>query len=256
MSYHLIDFSNKNPDFNFDNMIIGRKIANQSNESMKYYIYYNEPNSEQNSPKELYIRLPKLRLIYGMGNNKYNMIKIPIYPNWDVTNNFIEFIKNLETMIEECFNNKKITKEFSSLISKKNNIFFIKTNLTDNVKITSQDIPSLDMNDFKINGMIEMVIKVSYVWVNGEKMGLSSQLHQIKYYPPPEQIQYDFIDMKPQIQKSLIIKPQIIIEPKVLEEQSSSAKFIQQNLPPQIKIIPSVGDLKNAIKSLKSINNT
>ena len=103
------------------------------------------------------------------------------------------------------------------------------------------------MNDFKINGIIEMVIKVSYVWVNGEKMGLSSQLHQIKYYPPPEQIQFDFIDMKPQIQTQMpIIIKTPTIEPK-----------IQNNiLPPQIKIIPSIGDLKNAIKGLKSINNT
>ena len=249
MSYHIIDLSNKAPDFNFDNMIIGRRITNQSNDSMKYYIYYNDPHSEE-GPKELYIRLPKLRLIYGMGNNKYNMIKIPIYPNWEITNNCIEFIKNLETMIEECFNSKKINKEFSSLISKKNNIFFIKTNLTDTVKITSPDINTLDslnpMNDFKINGMIEMVIKISYVWVNGEKMGLSSHLHQIKYYPPPEQIQFDFIDPQPkQVHLPVIVKP--VVEPKT-----------QQTLPPQMKIkmIPSISDLKNAIKGLKAVNNT
>jgi hypothetical protein len=38
MSYYLIDFI-KEPDFNFDNLIIGKKINSDQNYS-KYYIYY------------------------------------------------------------------------------------------------------------------------------------------------------------------------------------------------------------------------
>ena len=34
----------------------------------------------------------------------------------------------------------------------------------------------ITLNDFKINGEIEMVIKVSFIWSNAEKIGLSSQL--------------------------------------------------------------------------------
>lgn len=39
MNYHLIDLSKKY-DFNFDNIIIGKKI--QVNDNIKYYIYYQQ----------------------------------------------------------------------------------------------------------------------------------------------------------------------------------------------------------------------
>jgi hypothetical protein len=55
-----------------------------------------------------------------MGNHKYNQISLPIYPNWDGTNRFIDFIKKLEQDIEGCFNKKNPKKEWNSLINKKN----------------------------------------------------------------------------------------------------------------------------------------
>ena len=53
MSYYLIDFGSSKVDFNFDNLIIGKKIKSD-NDNSKYYIYY-QPENE--IPKEIYIRL-------------------------------------------------------------------------------------------------------------------------------------------------------------------------------------------------------
>ena len=89
MSYHLIDFTQDNIDFNFDNLIIGKKI------NSKYYIYYltsNEDNDVIEEPKEIYIKLPKIRLIYKLGNSKYNQENIPLYTNYNLLNKFINFI--------------------------------------------------------------------------------------------------------------------------------------------------------------------
>ena len=52
-------------NFNFDNIIIGRKI--EGADIGKYYIYYYDME-----PKEIYLRLPRIRLIYNMDNYKYS----------------------------------------------------------------------------------------------------------------------------------------------------------------------------------------
>ena len=101
MSYYLIDFS-KEHDFNFDNLIIGKKINSEQNYS-KYYIYYDQ----NNTASEIYIKLPKLRSIYNLSNYKFNSLNIPIYPEFELTNNLITFIKDLENNINECFKKKK-----------------------------------------------------------------------------------------------------------------------------------------------------
>jgi hypothetical protein len=221
-------------NFSFDNIVIGRKIPSET--VSKYYMYYND----NNMIKEIYIRLPKLRLIYPMGNNKYSQIKVPIYPNWDVTNNFIEFIQTLENDIISCFEKKKINKELSSLISKKNNFYFIKTNISDDMKISSNTNNKLTLNDFKLNGEIEMVLRISYIWTNNTMIGLSSHLHQIKYYAPPSQLNIDFIDN--------IIQTPTLKEQTIIPNIEIKKEVIQQ---PPIKMIPSVKDLQNALKGLK-----
>ena len=103
MSYYLIDFTSKSNDFTFDNLIIGRKIKSDQ-DNAKYYIYYQ--NGQSDTPQEIYIRLPIIRLIYSLANHKFNQLSIPIYPNWEGTNKFIEFIKKLEQDI-----NKTIQKQ-------------------------------------------------------------------------------------------------------------------------------------------------
>jgi hypothetical protein len=260
MSYYLIDFTSKTNDFNFENLIIGRKIKIDQ-DNAKYYIYYQ--NEQSDTPKEIYIRLPIIRLIYPMGNHKYNQILLPIYPNWEGTNRFIEFMKKLEQDIEECFNKKNIKKEWASLINKKNLLNFIKTNLNDNIKITSNvENNKITLSDFKINGQIDIVIKLSYIWSKSSKIGLSSQIYQIKYLAPPEQLEINFID--PEVPKKSFISiphPFGSINPttNLPNPESIAMKSIVQTpeMPPQIKLkmIPSIKDLQKAIKGLKPILN-
>lgn len=252
MSYYLIDFTSSNNDFNFDNLVIGRKIKIDQ-DNAKYYIYY---QNEQETPKEIYIRLPILRLIYQMGNHKYSQLSIPIYPNWDETNRFIEFIKKLEKDINDCFTKKNINKEWASLINKKNMLNFFKANIHDNIKITSNiENKNINLTDFKINGQIDMVIKLSYIWCKQSKMGLSSQIYQIKYLAPPEQLNINFID--PDVPK---IKPYVSLpnpDTMVLKSLKTTGVVQTTELPPQtgLKVIPSILDLKNAIKGLKHVIN-
>ena len=63
MSYYLIDLNNDdyNTKYNFDNIIIGKKISGGDCEISKHYIYY----KENNDVKEIYLKLPSFRLIYN-----------------------------------------------------------------------------------------------------------------------------------------------------------------------------------------------
>ena len=65
--------------------------------------------------------------------------------------------------------------------------------------ITSTLNKNVTFNDFKINSEIELVVKISYIWLSKKtkKYGLSCQLCQIKYNGLPEQQNIDFIDEKP-----------------------------------------------------------
>jgi hypothetical protein len=251
MSYHLIDFNSSSLEYNFDNVIIGKKIKLDNDNSM-YRIYYNMDESTE-SPKEIYIKLPRIRLIYSLANNKYNTIKIPIYPNWERTDKFIEFIEKFETDIYSCFQTKKMNKEFSSLISKKNNFTCIKTKLGDNYKITSNMGRTITLNDFKVNGEIEMVVRISYIWSNEKNIGLSSQLYQIKYYAPPELLEIDFIDIQPIKETKETIKPYI----PIINNPSTIPSNNNETFPQiKLKMVPSVKDLQNALKSLKTVKES
>ena len=257
MSYYLIDCTKTIDDLNFDNIIIGRKLKNDS-EISKYYIYYqDEPHID---PKEIYIKLPRLRLIYSLANHKYSQLNIPIYPNWDLTNDFIKFIKTFESNIKDCFIKKFPHLDFVSLINKKNLLNFIKTNINDGVKITPANIT---LNDFKINGQIELVIKLSYIWNKSDaRFGLSSQLYQIKYFAPPEQLKIDFIDseleppknIQSNFQSNLQFKASIKEQP--VSNTSSTHISTPIQTPPISHPIKFAGpqllkDLQNALKSLK-----
>jgi hypothetical protein len=238
MSYYLIDFGSSKVNFNFDNLIIGKKIKLDNNNS-KYFIYHQQENED---PKEIYIRLPRLRLIYNMSNSKFNQLNIPIYPNWEQTNNFINFIKQLESDIESCFSNKN--KEWISILNKKNSLNFFKTSIYENFKITSNiENKKINLNDFQINGQIDIVIKISHIWNKNNKIGLSSQLYQIKYLAPPEQLEINFID--PEKKKEIINTEEILIKPVIKTDENIKV------LPPQIKLIPNIKDLEKAISKLK-----
>jgi hypothetical protein len=242
MSYYLIDFI-KEPDFNFDNLIIGKKINSDQNYS-KYYIYYDQ----NNTASEIYIKLPKIRSIYNLSNYKFNSLNVPIYPDYDLTKKFIKFIKELEDNINECY--KKKNREFVSLITKKNSLQFIKIGINDNIKITSNTNKNITMNDFKINSELEIVIKLSYVWVNQNKIGLSSQIYQIKYYAPPCELDINFIDEEIVVPKKMIHETEVISYTPLPKPLSKPTVQLTQN---NIIIRPSLTDINNALKSLKRI---
>jgi hypothetical protein len=254
MSYYLIDFSKLTNDYDFDNLIIGKKIKLDQN-SRKYYIYYKLPDTLN----EIYIKLPKIRLLYNIANYKYNKLSIPIYPNWDLTNNFISWIKNLENNIIECFSNNKSKREFVSIISKKNTLSFLTCYINDAPKITSnlENKLTTTFNDFKINGQVEIVIKLSYIWANNNKYGLSSSMYQIKYFAPPEQLDINFIDTPEMIIsdncQSLKYHNDI---PNIHDIHiPNKHKIIDNKIPQQITIRPSLNDLQFALKSLKRSNS-
>ena len=150
------------------------------------------------------------------------------------------------------------------MINKKNLLSFIKANINDNIKITSNvESKNITLSDFKINGQIDMVIKLSYIWAKSNKIGLSSQIYQIKYLAPPEQLNINFID--PEIPT----KPFISIPPAPqlphmyptpfgsINTEDILLKSSNTELPPQIKLkmIPSMKDLQKAIKGLKPVIN-
>lgn len=234
MSYYLIDFTKKEQKFDLKNLIIGKKISCKNNS--KYYIYYNNDNNIS----ELYVRLPKIRTIYNLANYKFNSLNLPIYPEFEITNNFIIFIKNLENYIDNYF--KKKNKEFISLITKKKSLQFIRININDNFKITSNNNKDISLNNFKINSQLDIVIKLSYIWTNEMKIGLSSQIYQIKYYAPPDELDINFIDLDTEN----IIKPVIKY---INESVINPTEIIQQNIISR----PSLLEINNALMSLKKI---
>ena len=236
MTHYLIDINNID-SFIFDNIIISKRIDLNENKS-KYYIYYNN----NDIPKEMYIRIPSVRLLYTIADHKYNQIKIPLTPTYDKLTKMIKFIKKLENHIFDQLRESNTDLEVNRIINKKNLFHFIKTNIDDNkVKITSNLNGKITLSDFKINAEIEMVIKLDYVWNKNNLYGLSSNLYQIKYLGIPAQLNIDFIDFT--------TEPKPI---KIYEPLTESPTNDLPKLPPQIfKVNPT--DLLSTLNKLKPI---
>ena len=235
-------------------LVFGDKIVSDNNVS-KYYLYY----TDKNETKEIYIRLPKTRMIFNnFYNQKYSTINIPIYPLWERTEEFINFITMFEEIISTAFKTKLV---FNSLISIKKSLKLFKMSMKDKPKITSNLNKEITFNDFKINSEVELVVKVSYVWLSKKlnMYGLSCHLSQIKYCGTPEQSFIDFIDEP-------IIKPYIPPPPPMFNmSQIETGKKLNADdvfkrslansgfsiIPTISKIVPSMKDLADALKKLK-----
>jgi len=245
MSYYTITNDNMN-NFNIDNIIFGKKIS--SDDMSRYYLYY----KNNNDACEIYINLPKIRMIYNnFLNQKYSKINIPIYPMWERPNAFIKFIEYFETTIIEAFNSKLT---FHSLLSERKALKLFKVSMKDTPNIISSLGNNITFNDFKLNSEIELVVKISYVWFSKKTQlyGLSCQLSQIKYYGIPEQLKIEFIeDTKTQMLQVSQVPPPPLLQPievykKSLAKTSSEVNNI-------VKLVPSIADLTNALKKLKKI---
>jgi hypothetical protein len=200
MSYFLFDFEN-DKQFEFDNLIIDEKIA-ISDDSNKYLIFY-----DKNNAKELYLKIPRIRLTYDWTNIKYNNIKLRLTPKYSKINNFTNFLSDFENYIVNCKTIKKKNLDFISILEKEKNIYYLKTFLNENkILITSDSGKKIKFTDFKNNGEIQIIIKISGVWQKNNKFGLSTQIYQIKYYNPPEDNFIDMIDMNESIKDNKINK--------------------------------------------------
>jgi len=216
MNYFTID---NNTDLDFNKIILGKPIIINS-ELTKIYIYYLD-----DKPKEIFIKIPNIRLINTYKNLKFNQIKLPIYPLWENTIKFIKLIKKIEKYIRLNINlNNSI---FVNSIEKYNNISTLKLNINQDIKINSPISTSL--SELKINGEIEGILTMPYVWIKKNSYGLSLSCFQLKYYPRIEEYSYDFFDdpiipvsntkkeiiknqenIKNQAENNVIVKPMVL----------------------------------------------
>jgi hypothetical protein len=230
MSYYLYNFEE---EFNYDKLIIGDKIKLENN-GYRYYIYYLD-----NTPKDFYIKLPSIKLIYSYKNNKYNQIKIPLYPIYDKIDKLVIFFKKLKKKIKEII---KIDKKYSDCIDKKENLKLIKINISNNFKLIHNN-EKIDIKDVKTTSEIYGIINIPYIWENDNSYGLSLNATKIIYIPKIEDDNVDFIDVfdsnalikskiiKPLIQENKanpipIEKPILMISPNILLEMKNKLNKI------------------------------
>lgn len=236
MSYFIIDI---NTEFDINKIILGTPVV-VNEELIKVYIYY----LDEDVPKELILKIPPIRLIYSYKNLKFNQIKLPIYPIWDGTTKFIKLLKKIEKYVRLNVTCEKGV--FVNSIEKTNNLTTLKMNVTPNVKISSQIYTSL--SELKINGEVETLCNIPYVWIKKNTYGLSLSCYQIKYTPRIEEIDVDFFDIKKQTKEIVIIPKKEIV---TIKNYDTSTPPI--NIKPVMMLSSSI--LNAAITKLNKVKN-
>jgi hypothetical protein len=235
MSYYFIDYEN---EVNFDNIIIGPNIRFDNNSS-RNFIYYLD-----NSPKEILIKMPLTRLMYNFQNLKFNQTKLPMYPIYDKTKRFFNFIRALENHVQLNIDTESI---FCKSIEKNNTLKTIKINFNPNLKISSV-LEGLKINDLQQNGEVEFIIKICHIFNNNSRYGLKLSVYQLRYIPPIEQLDIDFYANLPKINN---VKKE---DDHIKTLLDNNMKLSPPLLPNLNKIIPSVKDLQSMISKLKKTN--
>ena len=172
MSYYIL---NINEDIDFNNIIIGKEVKISDNIS-KIYLYWHDTK-----PKDIYIKTPSLRIIHNFKHLKFNQIKMPIYPLWDLNENLLTFFKKLEKYLQQKI---KINKPYTSILEKTDKITTLKINVSSNNKIK--------IDNYKINSELECVISLPWIWIKEDSWGLSLYGYQFKYIPQIEDEQINF----------------------------------------------------------------
>ena len=274
MDYYLLDFS-KEHNYTFDNVIIGKKISYLSLDNVhKYNIYYCDDFTK--SPKSMYIKVPKIRLIYKLGQNNYSQEKIVLYPNYDLLQIFINFIKEFEDNISSCIKNKYLNLELNSiLIKNSNNNYSLKLNIDNNIKISSTLNKNINLSEFKINNEVELVIKFNHIWIKDNKFGINCNIYQIKYYASPQELNVDFLDNDNNIPSNNSPSNNIFNQNNIISNHniiSSTNNIISNNIANPVtntifnpvsnpvsninnmpKMVPSIDALLNAKSKLKPL---
>ena len=98
MNYYLVDFDKESDDFNMENLIIDSKIELDTN-NFKYLLYYHKDTA-----RDIYLKLPKIKLIYDWSNLKYNQLKIRITPKYEKAKDIVH-----------NYNSDSISRYFSDL---------------------------------------------------------------------------------------------------------------------------------------------
>ena len=223
MSYYLYNFEE---DFDYDKLIIGDKIKLENN-SYRYYIYYLDK-----TPKDFYVKFPSIKLMYSYKNNKFNQVKIPMYPIYDKTEKFMIFFKKLKKKIKEFIST---TKKYSDSIEKKENLKLLKINLANDFKFINKN-EKLDIKELKTTSEIYGIINIPYIWENENSYGLSLNATKMFYFPKIEDDDVHFIDIfenKKQEIKNVdnhIVINEIVQKIPVKEEVRRPSLFISPNL--------------------------
>ena len=227
MSFFLYDF---NTEFNFDKLLLGKKI-NFNNNIFRYYLYYLD-----GIPKELYIKLPSIRIIYSYKNNKYNQIKLPIYPVYDQTDKFIKFIKQLKKKIKDLM----ILDKPLSILDKTDKINILKINVPIDFKIKSKE--KIIIKDFKLNSELYGILSIPYIWENEKSFGLAICALELNYIQSSNEFDNHFIDTE-----LIINKP---VKDNITVKDNNPVKIIKNN-----KFMISPNLLVETMNKLNKINS-
>jgi hypothetical protein len=228
MSFFLYDF---NDEFNFDKLLLGKKI-NFNNNLFRYYLYYLDE-----IPKELYIKLPPIRIIYSYKNNKYNQIKLPIYPVYNQTTKFIQFLKQLKKKIKELI----ILDKPLTILEKLDKIHILKINVSVDFKIKSKE--NITIKDFKLNSELYGLLSIPYIWENEKSFGLAICALELNYIKSSNEFDNHFIDND----------TEIIINKPIKDKQEY--KLIKDKPNKNNKFIISPNLLMETMNKLNKINS-
>ena len=182
--------------------------------------------------------------MYNFQNLKFNQTKLPLYPIYDKTKKFFNFIKTLENYVQANIDTESI---FCKSIEKYNTLKTIKINFNPNLKISSV-LDGLKINDLQQNGEVEFIIKICHIFNNNSRYGLKLSVYQLRYIPPIEQLDIDFYANLPKINS---VKKE---DENVKTLLDNNMKLAPPLLPNLNKIIPSVKDLQSMISKLKKTN--
>lgn len=180
MSYCLLDKT-----ISLDNLKIDSDYKLDDG-SFRRFLYITNSNEKLCS---LLIKTSRLRLIYNLSLNNYNSTKLPLYPYFAETKDFVKTIKSIEKRIKKRF---KDYGEFVSILNlKKDNLKTIKLNFKKDLKFKSV-LGKLNINQLKQDGQLKLLLKIPYIWFRNNKFGISLIVEQGKYYPSPFDLEVDF----------------------------------------------------------------
>ena len=225
----VIDINNYKEEFN--NIILSKKISNDSNS--KYIIY--SFNSNLNN---VIIRIPPIRLIYNYSSQIYNQINFPLNPTYNKTKEFCEMILHLENLLQEKLNRPKL--DWVSNIKKIKNIKNIKLNYFggNDIKIITQTPNINDIKDFEAGSEVEILVHLSHLWLKDKKVGISYDICQIKY-----------------TSLKLMLSESMFSNSKIKTVSNNKKEYNKEEPKKTIFNIPTREELTKQISLLKKIEN-